>query len=128
MKGYHTNIEKDTLKNNNFRKVLFTGKHMQLVVMSLKPQEDIGLEVHDHVDQFFRFESGKGKVVIGSEEKQVKEDEVVIIPAGSKHNIINTSKTEDLKLYTIYTPPNHPPKTIHRTRKQAMEAEEHEHH
>ncbi len=125
--GYVDNIEDKTKENSNFRTVLYTGSHMQLVVMSLKPGEDIGEEVHDTVDQFFRFEEGEGKVVIDGEESIVGEDMVVIVPAGSLHNIINTSETEDLKLYTIYAPANHPEGTVHVTKEEAMAAEE-EHH
>ena len=128
MKGYTSNIEKETLENENFRKVLFTGKHMQLVVMSLKVGEDIGEEVHGHVDQFFRIEQGECKVVIDGVENIVKADMVAIVPAGALHNVINTSDTEDLKLYTIYSPANHPEGTIHVTRDEAMKAEEEEHH
>ena len=104
MKGYHDNIEDLTIKNEHFRQVLFTGKYMQLVLMSLKPNEDIGMEVHETVDQFFRFEAGEGKVVIDGEEFSVKDGDVAIVPAGSQHNIINTSSDKELKLYTIYTP------------------------
>ena len=127
MKGYYANIEEETLANSHFRKVLFTGKYQQLVVMNLKPGEDIGMEVHNHVDQFFRFEEGEAKVVIDSDEFLVHEDDVVIIPAGSKHNIINNSATQELKLYTIYAPPNHPDGTVHKNKEEAVEAEkEHE--
>jgi mannose-6-phosphate isomerase-like protein (cupin superfamily) len=125
--GYVDNIEDKTLENNNFRKVLFTGKHMQLVVMTLKPGEDIGEEVHETVDQFFRIEEGEGKVIIDGGASEVKDGMVVIVPAGALHNVINTSKEKDLKLYTIYAPPNHPEGTVHATRKEAMEYEE-EHH
>lgn len=127
MQIFHTNIEDDTLNNSFFRKVLFTGKYCQLVVMSLKPGEEIGMEVHDNVDQFFRFEKGLGKVIADGVETMVKEDDVVIIEAGTQHNIVNVSEEDDLKIYTIYSPPNHPPQTIHKTLKEAMEAEE-EHH
>lgn len=129
MKIYHSNIEKETEENNNFRKVLFTGKYSQLVVMSLKPGEEIGNEIHENVDQFFRIEEGKAKVVInnGEEEFIVKEDEVFIVPAGTWHNIINIDD-EDLKLYTIYSPPNHPDGTIHKTKKEAEEYEKAHHH
>jgi len=126
--GYIDNIEDKTKENSNFRTVLYTGSHMQLVVMSLKPGEDIGEEVHNTVDQFFRFEEGEGKVIIDGEESIVGEDMVVIVPAGSLHNIINTSETEDLKLYTIYAPANHPEGTVHVTREEAMAAEEEEQH
>jgi mannose-6-phosphate isomerase-like protein (cupin superfamily) len=128
MNGYSSNIEDETLNNNNFRKVLYTGKHMQLVVMSLKVGEDIGEEVHDHVDQFFRIEQGECKVLIDGEEHILGPEMVAIVPAGSMHNVINTSKTEDLKLYTIYSPANHPEGTVHVTREEAMKAEEEEHH
>lgn len=124
--GYIDNIEEKTLENCNFRKVLFTGSHMQLVVMSLKAGEDIGEEVHDTVDQFFRVEEGEAKFVIDGEENIVKEDMVAIVPAGSKHNVINVGDG-DLKLYTIYAPANHPEGTVHATREEAMEAEEHHH-
>jgi mannose-6-phosphate isomerase-like protein (cupin superfamily) len=101
---------------------------MQLVVMSLKVGEDIGEEVHDHVDQFFRIEQGECKVLIDGEEHILGPEMVAIVPAGSMHNVINTSKTEDLKLYTIYSPANHPEGTVHVTREEAMKAEEEEHH
>jgi len=128
MKGYIDNIEDRTKNNKSFRKVLFTGSHMQLVVMSLKPGEDIGEEVHDNVDQFFRVEEGDAKVVIDGQEHMVEEDMVIIVPAGSLHNVINTSLTETLKLYTIYSPSNHPKDTEHKTREEAMLAEEEHHH
>lgn len=127
MIGFHADIETETLSNSNFRKVLFTGQHAQLVVMSLLPNEDIGMEVHGNVDQFFRFESGEGKVIMNGEETLFKANDVVIVPAGTNHNIINTSATEPLKLYTIYSPANHPEGTIHATKAEAMAAEE-EHH
>lgn len=127
MSGYSSNIMDETINNTNFRKVLYTGQHMQLVVMSLKPGEDIGAEVHEHVDQFFRIEQGECKVVIDNEEHMLTDDMVAIVPAGSMHNVINTSQTEDLKLYTIYSPANHPEGTIHATKEEAMKAEEEEH-
>jgi len=126
--GYTDNIEDRTLENSNFRKVLFTGKYMQLVVMSLKPREDIGEEVHDTVDQFFRIEEGEAKVVMNGEETILTDDMVAIVPAGTLHNVINTSDTNDLKLYTIYAPSNHPEGTIHATKEEAMAAEEEHHH
>ena len=126
--GYIDNIEEKTLGNDNFRKVLYTGKHMQLVVMTLKPGEDIGEEVHGNVDQFFRVEQGEANVVIDGVENVVGEDMVAIVPAGSLHNVINTSDSEELKLYTIYSPANHPEGTVHATREDAMKAEEEEHH
>lgn len=124
MAGYFTNIEEKTKENSFFRQVLFTGKRVQLVVMSLKSGEEIGMEVHAGVDQFFRFESGEGKVIIDGEEFSVTGSDVVIVPAGSYHNVINTSSTEDLKLYTLYSPPNHPDGTIHKTKEEAQAAEE----
>lgn len=125
--GYIDNIEEKTQENSNFRQVLYTGKHMQLVVMSLKPGEDIGEEVHDTVDQFFRIEEGEAKFIIDGVESLVKEDMVAIVPAGSLHNVINNSSTDDLKLYTIYSPANHPEGTVHATKEEAMRAEEAEH-
>jgi len=125
MKGFVTNIEKNTLDNNFFRKVIFTAKHSQLVLMSLKPKEEIGEEVHETLDQFFRFEKGEGKVVIEGQEFKIRDGSAVVIPAGTKHNIINISSTELLKLYTIYSPPNHVDGTIHKTKQEAEASEEH---
>lgn len=122
-KGFKSNIENDTMNNTNFRKVLYTGKNIQLVLMSLKPGEEIGEEIHKDNDQFFRFESGNGKVIINDTEYNIKNGDVVIIPAGSKHNIINTSK-EELKIYTIYSPPHHKDKIIRKTKKEAEENKE----
>lgn len=127
MNGYHANIEELTVSNSNFRQVLYTGKHMQLVLMSLKPGEEIGEEIHDTVDQFFRIDAGNGKVIIDSEETQIKDGDAVIVPAGSKHNLVNTSETEELKLYTIYAPANHPDGTIHETKAEADEYEKEQH-
>lgn len=120
MKGFNANIEQDTLANENFRKVLYTGKHCQLVLMSLKPNEDIGAEVHPDNDQFFRFEKGIGKAVIDGNEYELTDGSVIIAPAGSEHNIINTSATEDLKLYTIYSPAHHQDGIIYATKAEAM--------
>jgi len=106
-KGFCSNIEKDTLGNENFRKVLYTGKHSQLVLMSLIPNEEIGMEVHTDNDQFFRFEKGEGKVIIDGNEYVVGDGFAVIVPAGAQHNVINTSATDSLKLYTIYSPAHH---------------------
>lgn len=106
-KGYHANIESLTNGNNSFRKVLYTAANCQLVLMSIEPGEEIGLEVHKEGDQFFRFESGEGKVVIDDTEYLVKDGDAIIVPVGSKHNVINTSDSEKLKLYTIYAPPHH---------------------
>ncbi len=122
MKPFSTNIEKDTINNTDFRHVLYTG-HLQLVLMSLEPLEDIGKEVHDHVDQFFRFEAGEGKVVTDDGEINVGNGDVVVISAGTVHNIINTSATERLSMYTIYSPANHPDGTIAHTKKEAEELE-----
>lgn len=127
LKGYVGNIEEKTLTNTYFREVLYTGVHAQLVVMSLKPNEEIGMEVHPQVDQFFRFEKGQGKVIIDGEEAVVSDGYSVIVPAGSQHNVINTSQTDDLKLYTVYSPPNHPDGTIHKTKEEAVAAEKEEH-
>jgi len=123
LKGFVTNIEKDTVDNSNFRKVLYTGKNSQLVLMSLKPKEDIGDEIHD-VDQFFRIDAGSGKVVINGTEHKISNGSAIVIPAGAKHNVINDG-TEDLKIYSIYSPPHHADKTIHKTKKDALADKEH---
>ena len=115
MAGFVINIEKATLQNDNFRKVLNTARNSQLVVMSLLPGEDIGLEIHD-LDQFIRFESGQGKVVLNGQEHAVEDDWAVVIPAGVEHNVINTSQTEKMKLYSIYSPPEHADGTVHPTK------------
>lgn len=127
MAGYLTNIEKAALENTKFRQVLFTGPHAQLVVMALQPGEDIGLETHDDVDQFIRVEAGHGTALLDGKEQALEDGSAVVIPAGTKHNIINSSRTEALKLYTIYSPPEHPDGTIHETKADA-EAYEREHH
>jgi len=129
MIGYVGNIEKETLKNDYFRRVLYTGKHAQLVVMCLQPGEEIPNEIHPKVDQFFRIEEGQAKFVFsnGKEEHSVGDGEGIIVPCGTYHEVINASKVKKLKLYTIYSPPNHPPGTIHKTLKDAMKAEEEEH-
>lgn len=126
MTGYVDNIEQATQNNTNFRQVVFTGAHSQLVLMCLQPNEDIGMEVHPTVDQFFRFESGQGKVLINGEEHPISDGSAVVVPAGANHNIINTSATDQLKLYTIYSPANHPDGTIHATKAVAAEAEHHQ--
>ena len=130
MAGYYGNIEKLTLANDYFRQVLFTGKHAQLVLMSLKGGEEIGNEVHNNVDQFFRIEQGEAQFVLnnGKEKYAAKDGDAVIVPAGTWHNVINASKTAKLKLYTVYSPPNHPDKTVHKTKAEAEKAEEAEHH
>lgn len=122
MVGYKTNIEKETLNNKFFRKVLFTGKNSQLVVMSLKKGDDIPLEIHKTHDQFIRIEKGSAFVKIGSSKFNLKADDVIIVPAGNWHYVKNTTKG-DLKLYTIYSPAEHKPGTIHKTRKDAINAE-----
>jgi mannose-6-phosphate isomerase-like protein (cupin superfamily) len=129
MTGFVGPIEKLTEKNGYFRQVLFTGKYAQLVVMCLQPGEEIGNEVHPAVDQFFRIEDGEAKFVFGGKEEHLVHDgDAVIVPAGTYHNVINMSKKEPLKLYTLYSPPNHPDGTIHKTKAEAEEAEKHEHH
>ena len=126
MTGYIGSIEKLTEKNNNFRQVLFTSKYMQLVLMSLKPKEEIGNEVHESVDQFFRIEMGEAKFVFnGKEEHIVGTGDAVIVPAGTHHNVINTSATKPLKMYTIYAPPNHRDGVVHKTRVEAEADNEH---
>lgn len=119
-KGFSTNIEEDTLENNLFRKVLYTGEYSQLVLMCLGPGEDIGMEVHDDRDQFFRFEAGEGKVIVNDTEHKVEDGSAVIVPAGSMHNVVNTG-SENLKMYTIYSPPEHKDKTVHETKADAEE-------
>ena len=119
MKGFNTNIEQATLANKNFRKVLYTGKHSQLVLMSLKPKEEIGMEVHSHNDQFFRFEQGQGKCLIDGNEYLVRDGSAIIVPAGAQHNIINLSETEDLRLYTIYSPAHHKEGIVRVTKEEA---------
>jgi len=119
MKGFNTNVEKATLENNNFRKVLYTAKHSQLVLMSLLPNEEIGMEVHKDNDQFFRFEKGQGKCIIDGNEYQVADGSCIIVPSGAQHNIINTSNSESLKLYTIYSPANHKDGIIRATKQEA---------
>lgn len=118
-KGYHTNIEKGTLKNTNFRKVLYTGKNLQLVLMSLRPGEEIGKEVHPNADQFFRFEGGKGECIINNHHYNVNEGDVIVVPAGARHNVINTSNLKLLKMYTIYSPPQHMDKVVRATKNDA---------
>lgn len=128
MAGYLTNIERSTLRNKNFRKVLFTGPHSQLVLMSLKPGEEIGLETHHTIDQFFRVEAGQGKALLNGKEHELESGSALVVPAGTQHNIINVSPDADLKLYTIYSPAAHPKGTVHKTREEAVAAEkEHQH-
>jgi len=121
MQGFVENIEAKTLANNNFRQVLFTAPHSQLVLMRLKPGEEIGSEVHQEIDQFFRIDSGFGKVVIDGNEYAVSDGDAVVVPASSEHNVINTSETDELKLYTIYSPPEHKDGTVHPTKAESKE-------
>ena len=123
MVGFRTNIDADTLNNTNFRKVIYTAAHCQLVLMCLQPMEKIDMEVHPDNDQFFRFESGEGMATLNGETVNFKADDVLIIPAGTNHEIANTSSTEMLKLYTIYAPAHHPDGTIHATKADALAAE-----
>lgn len=120
MKGFKSNIEKDTLSNSNFRRVLYTGKHSQLVLMTLRPGEEIGEEVHKTVDQFFRFEKGEGIVSIDGIKQNIADGDAVIVPAGARHNVMNSSKTTELKLYTIYSPPEHQDGTVRKTKADAL--------
>lgn len=124
MKGFKIDIEKATLENNHFRKVLYTSEHCQLVLMSLGPKEAIGEEVHTENDQFFRFEKGSGKVIIDGTEYEVSDGDAVVIPVGAKHNIINSSASAPLKMYTIYSPAHHKDGIVRATKKEAMEREE----
>ncbi len=126
MTGFVTNIEKDTLENDNFRKVLYTAKNMQLVVMSLDAGEEIGLETHPEHDQFIRVDKGNAKAILNGEASELSDGSCVIIPAGVEHNVVNTGDGE-LKLYTIYSPPEHPDGTVHATKADAM-ADPHEQH
>lgn len=119
MKGFKENIEELTVENSNFRKVLYTGKHSQLVLMSLAPNEEIGMEVHEENDQFFRFEKGQGKVVIDGNEYDVSDGDAVVVPSGAEHNVVNTSDAEELKLYTIYSPAHHKDGIVRATKEEA---------
>ena len=120
MTGFLGNIEKLTLENNNFRQVLYTGQHSQLVVMSIEPNGEIGMEIHEIVDQFLRIESGEGRVIMNGEGHEIGDGDAFIVPAGTEHNVINTSSSANLKLYTIYTPPHHKDKITRATREQAI--------
>ena len=124
MKGYTVNIEKENKENENFRKVLYTAKNSQLVVMSINPGEEIGEEIHA-LDQFIRIEEGEARAILNGVSREIKTDYAVVIPAGTKHNIINASKDKDLKLYTVYSPPNHRDGVIHRAKAEAMADDEH---
>lgn len=120
MIGFVGNIEELTLSNNNFRQVLYTGQHSQLVLMSLLPNEEIGMEMHEIVDQFLRIEKGEGKVIINGEEHLIEEGTAIVVPAGTQHNVINTSSVNPLKLYTVYSPPHHKDGVIHKTKQDAL--------
>jgi len=124
MKGYVANIEEATKANSNFRQVLYTGKNCQLVLMSLAPGEEIGEEIHEENDQFFRIDQGTGKVIIDGNEYEIKDGFAVIVPSGAKHNVINTSTSEPLRLYTIYSPPHHRDGVVHSTKEQAEKDDE----
>ncbi|MGQ9682237.1 MAG: cupin domain-containing protein [Anaerolineae bacterium] len=119
MAGYVTDIEKQTLENENYRQVLYTGPHQQLVVMVLRPGEEIGMEQHPEGDQFVRVESGEGEVILDGERKPLRDGTAVVVPAGVAHNFVNTSRTEPLRLYTLYAPPEHPDGTVNRTKADA---------
>lgn len=119
-KGFKSNIEKLTLENDNFRQVLYTGPHSQLVLMALKPNEEIGMETHLDNDQFFRFEAGQGKVIIDGTEYDVANGDAVVVPAGAEHNVINVSGSEALKLYTIYSPAHHKDGIVRATKQEAI--------
>lgn len=123
MNGFVGDIEELTENNENFRKVLFTAPHSQLVVMCLLPNEDIGMEVHEDNDQFIRIEKGEGKAILNGEEKNIGDGFAVVVPAGTEHNIVNTSNTDEMKLYTIYSPAHHPDGTVHAVKEDALEAE-----
>lgn len=116
MSGYVTNIERDTLDNEDYRRVLFTGTHLQLVLMTLQPGEEIGLETHEEHDQFIRVEAGTGIVVLNGKEHPLEDGSAVVIPASVEHNVVNTSADSPLRLYTLYSPPEHPDGTVHRTK------------
>lgn len=120
MAGYVVDIEEKTKQNEYFREVLFTAPHSQLVVMTLLPNEDIGMEVHENVDQFLRIEEGEGKTILDGEEHMVSAGFAIVVPAGTEHNVINTSSDKKLKLYTIYSPAEHRDKTIHKTKQEAL--------
>ena len=119
MKGFHANLEQETLKNSDFRKVLYTAKHCQLVLMSLRPNEEIGMEVHPDNDQFFRFEKGQGEVFIDGNKYKVSDGSAIIVPCGAQHNVVNTSAKEELKMYTIYSPAHHMDGIVRATKAEA---------
>jgi mannose-6-phosphate isomerase-like protein (cupin superfamily) len=123
MAGYSVDIESATLENPNFRKVLYTAPHSQLVVMSIEPGGEIGSERHPDHDQFIRVEAGMGEAILDGERHALRDGTALVIPAGTQHNVVNTSTTAPLRLYTIYSPPEHPAGTVHRTKADAEQAE-----
>jgi mannose-6-phosphate isomerase-like protein (cupin superfamily) len=125
MAGYSIDIEQKTIENENFRQVLFTAPNLQVVVMSLKPGEEIGMETHEKGDQFFRVEAGEGEAILNGEVTKLSNGGIVVIPEGTEHNIVNTSADQDLKVYTIYSPPEHPDGTVHKTKADAAERAHH---
>lgn len=127
MSGYSIDIEKKTVENDNYREVLFTAPNLQLVIMSLKPGEEIGMETHDHGDQFFRVEAGEGEAILDGKKHKLTDGSIVIIPEKVEHNIINTSADKDLKVYTIYTPPEHKEGVVHKTKAEG-DADEDDHY
>lgn len=127
MAGYVTDIEQKTLENDYFRQVLFTGPHHQLVVMTLQPGEEIGMERHEDGDQFVRVEAGQGEVILDGERHPLRDGSAVVVPAGVEHNFVNTSSSEPLRLYTLYAPPEHPDGTVNRTKADAEEYERQRH-
>ena len=124
MKGYKTNMEKDATENKNFRKVVYTGKHLQLVLMNLKAGQEIGEEIHQDTDQFFRVEKGKGKCLVDGHVNDLNDGDILLVPAGARHNVINTDSKEDLKLYTLYGPPQHRDGLVCSTQEEAEKKEE----
>jgi mannose-6-phosphate isomerase-like protein (cupin superfamily) len=124
MSGYSVNIEQKTLEGNNFREVLYTSKLSQLVIMTLQPGEEIGMEHHTGHDQFIRVEAGEGVAILDGEKHKLEDGVAVVIPAGTEHNVINTSSSEPMRLYTLYTPPEHPDGIIHATKEEADEYEQ----
>lgn len=128
MSGYSVNLEEKTLAGNNFREVLYTTQRSQLVIMTLQPGEEIGLEKHEGHDQFIRVEAGTGVAILDGEKHALEDGVAVVIPAGTEHNVINTSESEPMRLYTLYTPPEHPDGTVHATKAEADAYEEEHHH
>jgi len=124
MSGYSINIEEKTLAGNNFREVLYTTQRSQLVIMTLQPGEEIGLEKHEGHDQFIRVEAGQGVAILDGEQHKLEDGVAVVIPAGTEHNVINTSSSEPMRLYTLYTPPEHPDGIVHATKAEADDYEQ----